>query len=140
MNREHYIFEDGKVKTVPMLEWAVWLEHADRHVASTRIGKTWVSTVFIGLDHNYSDEGPPLIIETMVFDEKGTPTPMNEETVRYATVEQARRGHGIIVQRVCEWHVDAQPVEEECALGTIPIDRAASYSRALKYLEEQHDH
>jgi len=27
----------------------------------------WVSTVFLGLDHNFSSKGPPVVFETMVF-------------------------------------------------------------------------
>lgn len=50
------------------LTWARWLESADRHVASTEVGRLWVSTVFLGIDHNFFDEGPPILWETMVFD------------------------------------------------------------------------
>jgi hypothetical protein len=28
----------------------------------------WVSTVWLGLDHGFGDDGPPLIFETMVFE------------------------------------------------------------------------
>ncbi len=39
----------------------------DRKVASTDIGKTNVSTVFLGLDHNFYGEGDPILFETMIF-------------------------------------------------------------------------
>lgn len=39
-----------------------------KHVAEETIGDYWVSTVWLGLDHQWLDDGPPLIYETMVFD------------------------------------------------------------------------
>lgn len=52
------------------LKWGEWLETAERHVAQTRIGNVWVSTVFLGLDHNFFGEGPPILFETMIFQGK----------------------------------------------------------------------
>jgi hypothetical protein len=49
-----------------LLEWGKWFQDADRHVAQTEIGDFWISTVFLGLDHQFG-EGPPLLFETMVF-------------------------------------------------------------------------
>jgi hypothetical protein len=61
---------DGKtpVPCDDLMEWARWLETADRHVAKTTVGQFWISTVFLGLDHRMGDDGPPLLFETMVFD------------------------------------------------------------------------
>ena len=50
-----------------LMEWAHWFETANRHVAQTEVGPMLVSTVFLGLDHNFRDTGPPLLFETMVF-------------------------------------------------------------------------
>ena len=50
-----------------LLTWGRWLETADRHVAKDTIGPAYISTVFLGLDHNFGS-GPPLLFETMVFD------------------------------------------------------------------------
>jgi hypothetical protein len=52
-----------------------------------------VSTVFLGIDHNMTGEGSPVLWETMVFDE-------NRNGVfqeRYTSADQARRGHEQIV-------------------------------------------
>jgi hypothetical protein len=38
-----------------------------RRVALTRIGPFEVSTVFLGIDHNFRMDGPPMIFETMTF-------------------------------------------------------------------------
>lgn len=51
-------------------EWAEWFEHSGerRRVAFHHLGTCSVSTVFLGLDHNFSGVGPPLLFKTMVFD------------------------------------------------------------------------
>lgn len=49
-----------------LMEWAEWFEHADRRVAFDKVGTSEISTVFLGLDHNFGD-GPPLLWETMIF-------------------------------------------------------------------------
>ena len=49
------------------MEWAKWFEKGgNRIVKQEMIGDTKVSTVFLGLDHNFGD-GPPVLWETMVF-------------------------------------------------------------------------
>lgn len=55
-----------------------------------------VSTVWLGLDHNFGD-GPPLIFETMVFAEG---SPWNEWMDRYATEEEAAAGHAEVVKAI----------------------------------------
>lgn len=54
-----------------------------------------VSTVFLGLDHNFSGHGPPLLFETMCFG--GV---CDGAQQRYATWHEAEQGHEAIVQRV----------------------------------------
>jgi hypothetical protein len=51
----------------------------------------FVSTVWLGLNHNFLGDGPPLIFETMVF----LPLPSHDsiDMQRYATEEEAKRGH-----------------------------------------------
>lgn len=55
-----------------------------------------MSTVFLGLDHNFCDEGPPLLFETMVFIE-ALPE-MDQNLWRCATWAEAERLH----EEVCE--------------------------------------
>jgi hypothetical protein len=53
-----------------VLAWAALFEdHAYRVVKQTKLpgGQKWVSTVWLGLDHNFFSGGAPLIFETMVF-------------------------------------------------------------------------
>jgi hypothetical protein len=51
------------------MEWALWFEKARdlRIIRQSEVGPIWISTVFLGLDHNYSDDGPPHLFETMAF-------------------------------------------------------------------------
>jgi hypothetical protein len=49
-----------------------------------------ISTVFLGLDHNFSADGPPILFETMVFLSDKEADGM---TKRYATAIEARAGH-----------------------------------------------
>lgn len=48
-----------------------------------------MSTVWLGINHNFADEGPPIIFETMVFGLENA----DEYMQRYATEEEARAGH-----------------------------------------------
>ena len=57
-------------------------------VGQDHVGNTWVSTVFLGLNHQYGDHGPPLLFETMVFRNDS-----GEEMWRYSTYEEALKGH-----------------------------------------------
>jgi hypothetical protein len=59
---------DGRTPVLcnDLLFWARWFEKADRHVAQDEREGVRISTVFLGLDHNWSD-GPPLLFETMIF-------------------------------------------------------------------------
>lgn len=53
-----------------------------------------VSTVFIGIDHNFLRGGPPLIFETMVF---GGGDMLDLQCERCSTWEQAEQQHARIV-------------------------------------------
>jgi len=92
---DYYILDGKTVITCNLLEWAEWLKNADRTVKKTKIGEIKISTVFLGLDHNYSDEGPPLLFETLVFG-----GPLDGEMNRYWTWEQAEEGHREMVESV----------------------------------------
>ena len=69
--------------------WARWFETADRQVAETMQGDVRVSTVFLGLDHNFGDLfGRPILFETMVF--------VGHDSVacdRWRTWDEAEAGH-----------------------------------------------
>lgn len=96
MRPDKYILEGHEPVAEPdLIRWAMWMESADRHVRDTFQGDVRVSTVFLGLDHNFYDRGPPLPFETMAF--------VGQEDVgqeRYATWLQAEAGHARMVAKV----------------------------------------
>lgn len=59
-----------------------------RTVAKTSIGDVRISTVFLGMDHNFFGNGPPLLFETMIF---GGPHDGYQE--RCSTWEEAEKQH-----------------------------------------------
>jgi hypothetical protein len=68
-----------------------------KRVAETQIGPYWVSTVWLGLDHQFG-QGPPLLFETMVFavdrDDPGLETLGPDlDCQRYSTEAEALAGH-----------------------------------------------
>lgn len=83
------------IDRVPVLEpdlltWARWFEDdSHRRVDEDRLPDgVRVSTVFLGLDHNYVDGAPPLLFETMIFG-----GPHHDYCERYATWADAAVGH-----------------------------------------------
>lgn len=71
-----------------VLTWGRWFETADRHVAQEERDGVRVSTVFLGLDHRFGGDGPPILFETMIFG-----GPHDEDQNRYCTWEEAEAGH-----------------------------------------------
>jgi len=66
-------------------------------VGSDHINGWWVSTVFIGLDHSFGRQGPPIVFETMVFPEDN----YDEHYMnRYATWAEAEAGHRRVVEEL----------------------------------------
>ena len=66
----HYILNEAgePVPEPDLMTWAKAFETMERKVKQEYVGpELWVSTVFLGLDHNYTEEGPPILWETMVF-------------------------------------------------------------------------
>jgi hypothetical protein len=76
-------------------QWSQLLEHDEyRRIYGTMLDQGgWVSTVWLGLNHQYFG-GPPLIFETMWFDADGQIVDMD----RYGTEAQAKAGHWRMVQ------------------------------------------
>jgi hypothetical protein len=77
--------------------WSAEFEKLDnRVVAKTVVGGTLVSTVFMGIDHNFREEGPPVLFETMVFGDDET-CDIDLGQWRYCTWEEAEAGHRAVV-------------------------------------------
>jgi hypothetical protein len=88
MNNKYYILgKDHKLIETNLMAWAKFFESPDRIVKQENIGDVRVSTVFLGIDHNFS-EGEPLLFETMIFDGKH-----DGYQDRCTTWEQAEKMH-----------------------------------------------
>lgn len=88
---------DWKGRPITTRQWWERKQAGGARVALTRagLGRGLVSTVWLGLDHNWWAGGPPLIFETMIFG-----GPLDGELWRYSTPEQARAGHRRVVRLV----------------------------------------
>jgi len=101
-NPGRYILDGHKpVEEPDLLKWGMWLETADRCVALTDFPGVRISTVFLGLDHNFSISGPPILFETMIFTARDD-DPLYGEMDRYSTWEEAEAGHIRMINRVIE--------------------------------------
>jgi len=90
------MLKDGKPVPADVIspEFQEWYYTIDnRRVARTDIAKDiWVSTVFLGLDHNLFGAGEPVLWETMIF---GGSEDMYQE--RATTKEEALEHHNVAV-------------------------------------------
>lgn len=87
---------DIRGRPITMEQWAIAFEYAPHTIRWTKVGKMVVSTVWLGLDHNFGD-GEPIIFETMVFPEEGIYSDLDSN--RYSTHEEAVKGHDKMVRK-----------------------------------------
>jgi len=92
MSKFYKLNERGEpVPCKDIFEFSSFFENADRVVAKTVVGEAEVSTVFLGIDHNYGD-GPPVLWETMIFG-----GPHDQMQRRYTSRQDAVHGHNAAV-------------------------------------------
>jgi hypothetical protein len=88
---KYILAEDGKtpVECDNEVLWAKWFQGTERHVARwhSADGKVTVSTVFLGLDHNF-EGGEPVLWETLISGGEH-----DEFMDRYTSYEDALNGH-----------------------------------------------
>lgn len=115
MSRLLYILTEDRlaIPCASTLEWAMWFE---RHPNANRVALDEcegyrVSTIFLGVDYNFTGCGDPVLFETMVFSEHEDLAMMD----RYHTWAEALAGHERI-RSICarEW-ADAKTL----ALATV---------------------
>ncbi len=120
---DKYILENGEPKKVDdPIEWATWFGTAARAQrqdvmalrrrrpgSSRKRLRHWcrqkgepvhfesvmVSTIFLGLDHNFFEGGPPVLWETMVFGGE-----QDRAMWRYSDREEALRLHEEVVEAI----------------------------------------
>jgi hypothetical protein len=89
MNGRYKLEGRTPVPVDDLIEWAAWFERAreDCVVRQEERRGVRVSTVFLGLDHQFGS-GRPLLFETLVFGGR-----RDGKMNRYATWEDAEQGH-----------------------------------------------
>jgi hypothetical protein len=92
----HYVLDkDNKPVEADIDEWGKFFENIEnRRVASTMVGAHHVSTVFLGIDHNWSDDGSPILWETMIF---SSDVDIDNQCWRYSSYEDALKGHAAAI-------------------------------------------
>lgn len=79
-------------------KWATWLgDINNKRIKQYLINDVRVSTVFLGINHNFGGNGDPILFETLVFGGK-----YNDEMYRYCTKEEAIKGHDKITLKVAK--------------------------------------
>lgn len=97
----HYILDADRnpVLCDDTMLWGVWFQNEhNRRVAFDEVAPgVTVSTVFLGIDHRFLDSGPPILFETMVFDDYD-----DGDQFRCCTWQEAVDQHGAVVDAVRE--------------------------------------
>jgi len=92
----HYILDQNSLPIeADFITWARWFETANRTLEKTEVGDVIISTVFLGLDHSFSETTHPILYETMIFG-----GPLDEFQWRYSNRESALLGHARAVAKV----------------------------------------
>lgn len=97
----NYFDKDGNPMSLE--DWAK--KHSDfdyKSIGDDRSEMWQVSTVWLGINHNFIGEGPPIIFESMVF--RNDPEDWEDHDCRrYSTLAEAEAGHAELVK---EWITD----------------------------------
>lgn len=101
----NYILDGHTAVEEPdLMKWAKWFETGNRVVDKSvadvslggdKVGQVTVSTVFLGINHSFSDSDRPLLFETMVFGGK-----LDQEMDRCSTWEAAEKMHELMCEKV----------------------------------------
>lgn len=97
---DKYILDDNGEPVIcnDTNEWAQWFEEGGiyrRSVSKDDVGESFISTVFLGIDHSFGFGGSPVLWETMVFGGK-----YDGEERRYTSLADAKMGHKEILLKV----------------------------------------
>jgi hypothetical protein len=85
----YYTLKGKKAVPCDMKTWGAMFSKVDRIVQKTNVTEDIsVSTVFLGSDHRFGNDGSPLIFETMIFG--GV---LDQHCSRYSTWDEALKDH-----------------------------------------------
>lgn len=89
---------DKEGKPITPAEWeALHEDESYLRIGLDHVGPMEISTVWLGIDHNFSRQGAPILFETMIFG-----GPLDLYQVRFRTEEEAQRGHRLIRDAVLD--------------------------------------
>lgn len=128
---DHYVIRDGRVVRVPvendeqLIAWAREFERC-RLVKQTELpaAEVRVSTIFLGIDHNFSG-GTPILFETMVFGPQTSAksffsgkafdhhVSFDEFTQRHHTLDEALAEHDLTVNLVKDYIASIRKTVED---------------------------
>jgi hypothetical protein len=125
MFRNFIRHSDGRIEEcVDLMKFAAWFNKVEnQQIARTAVPygagdkkAVIVLTRFLGMDHNWSGEGDPVLFETAVFADDDLGSEFGEfGDDRYRTEVSARAGHGRVVALVQESLVPQQEVDAAIA-------------------------
>ena len=97
MNTYQYYY-DRSGKPISPERFAVLHRYKSNYirVAEDTIGNLWISTVWLGINHEFRENLPPLIFETRIFKAEGKDRYVYQ--MRYSDEQEAFAGHLIAVQ------------------------------------------
>lgn len=99
---DSYILDENKIThPATMEEYAEWYGAQGNNIIRVGYAESatkQVSTVFLGLDHNWNEGNRPLLFETMVFP-NDSDSSEDELCERYSTWDEALAGHKEISER-----------------------------------------
>lgn len=95
-HHQPYFYILKEKQAVPVAGLEEWARAGGvRHIATDKIGGAYVSTIFLGINHRHSGNGPPILFETATF----LGGRIAEQT-RSSTWEEAEKQHAAAVERV----------------------------------------
>ena len=100
-NKKYKLNEKKEIIECTLHEWGRFLETPEKIVKQENVGDYWVSTVFLGIDHNFTrpyNNNKPILFESMIFKSKDIGQDSWQE--RYCTYQEALDGHNAIVERL----------------------------------------
>lgn len=87
------MYYDRQGNLITLWQWAELVKDMEyKVVAIAEIEYARVSTVWLGLNHNFSGVGPPVIFETMIFGGE-----KDQWMWRWETEAEALAGHHVVV-------------------------------------------
>jgi hypothetical protein len=91
-----YILKNKRVyKCKDTKEWTKWFENIENRKIKQEITKNgyFISTVFLGINHDFQGKGKPIVFETMVFDLLSNSHWSDVDMHRYSSYKKALQGH-----------------------------------------------